>query len=487
MGYIVKRKMCYDKHVMMYNKRTKIVATIGPASSSVGVLRSMIKNGMNVARINCSHGSHEEYRALISAVRTASAEEGANVAILLDLCGPKLRIGDFSTETVTLQKGKQFVLTTEKVVGDGSIVGVNYKKLAQEVREGMAIMLDDGKLVLRVQRVEGDRIMTKVEIGGTIRSRRGMNVPNADLSISAITAKDKKDIEFGIKEKVDFFALSFVRHEKDILALRKMLMTKGSPAGIIAKIETQGAMDRLGEIIEASRGVMVARGDLAVEIAKEEVPLAQKEIIRASNRAGKTVITATQMLDSMTTSSTPTRAEVGDVANAIFDGTDAVMLSQESAMGVDPAHVIETMASIARYTETSILYEESVSRWRDDAEGIVDTISSAVTRSVDESGAKVIVALTESGFTPRMVSRHKPQVPVLALTPNETTHRQLALTYGINSLVTEGVRDIESALALARKELLRTKLAKKGDTFILVFGIPFGHRGGTNTMVIQTV
>ena len=264
-------------------------------------------------------------------------------------------------------------------------------------------------------------------------------------------------------------------------------MEQKSQAGIIAKIETRGAMERIDEIIQASRGVMVARGDLAVEIDRADVPLAQKQIIRAANIAGKTVITATQMLDSMTTESTPTRAEIGDVANAIFDGTDAVMLSQETSIGVDPVHVVATMASIALHTEQSQLYRNEVVRLRGAASGVVDTVSSAVAQSILTSGAVAIVALTESGFTPRMVSRHKPAAPILALTSVEETHRQLALTYGISANMTKNVHNITEALALARKELLRAKLAQKGDVFLLVAGIPFGRRGGTNALVIQTV
>jgi pyruvate kinase len=471
---------------MTYMKKTKIVATIGPASDSVGTLRKMIRAGLNVARVNCAHGSHEEWTKRIEAVREASDKEKANVAILLDLSGPKIRTGDFATETVNLKRGQIFVLTTEKIIGDNKKVWVNFARLPKEVRPGMLIMLDDGKLVLRVIRTKGATIETVVDVGGIIRGRRGVNVPAAQLSIATITAKDKRDIDFGVKKGIDLFALSFVRNEKDIIALRKILVGKRSRANIVAKIETQGALDRLEEIVTATDAVMVARGDLAVEIPKEEVPLAQKRIIRSGGRAGKTVITATQMLDSMTTSSTPTRAEIGDVANAIFDGTDAVMLSQESAMGVDPVHVVDTMASIARHTEQSALYHETVQRFAD-CHGTVDTVSSAVARSVSLTGAVAIVALTESGFTPGMVARHKPDVPVLSLTPIGTTHRKLSLNYGIISRITPPVRDIDAALSLARKELVRAKLATKGDTFILVCGMPFGNTGGTNTMVIQTV
>ena len=475
-------------HIAMdYQKKTKIVATLGPASSDIFTLRRMIRGGLNVARINCSHGNQAEYAALIATVRAAATKEKVDVAILLDLAGPKIRIGDFATDTVTLKKGHSFTLTTKKITGDEKRASINYPLLPMEVTPGMHLLLDDGKLSLKVVRVKDDEIETQVEIGGIIHSRRGVNIPEGKLSISAITAKDRKDIDFGISQGVDFFALSFVRHESDVLKLRKILTERGCTSGIIAKIETQGAMERISEIIAAARGVMVARGDLAVEIPKEHVPLAQKQIIRAANIAGKTVITATQMLDSMTEHATPTRAEIGDVANAIFDGTDAVMLSQETAIGVDPAHVVATMASIAMHTEQSPLYRDEVTRLRGKATGIVDTLSSAVAQSVTESCSVAVVALTESGFTPRMVSRHKPEAPILALTPITTTYRQLALTYGVTARLTPRVRDVNTAIALARKELMRTKLAKKGDVFLLVAGIPFGKSGGTNSLTIQTV
>lgn len=472
---------------MQYQKKTKIVATLGPATTSESTMRKMIKAGMNVARINCSHGTQEEYLEQINVVHSAAKKEKANIAILLDLSGPKIRIGDFATETVTLKKGQVFTLTTKRAVGDVHKVSVNYNALPREVAVGMHMLLDDGKLSLRVVRVRGSEIETVVEIGGTIRGRRGVNIPSAKLTISAISAKDKRDIAFGVAHAVDFFALSFVRHERDVVRLRAMLIEQKSQAGIIAKIETRGAMERIEEIIQVSRGVMVARGDLAVEIDRADVPLAQKQIIRAANIAGKTVITATQMLDSMTTESTPTRAEIGDVANAIFDGTDAVMLSQETSIGIDPVHVVATMASIALHTEQSQLYRNEVVRLRGAASGVVDTVSSAVAQSILTSEAVAIVALTESGFTPRMVSRHKPAAPILALTSVPETHRQLALTYGISANKTKNVHNITEALTLARKELLRTKLAQKGDVFLLVAGIPFGRRGGTNALVIQTV
>ena len=409
---------------MTHLRKTKIVATIGPSSSNEDTLVRMIEAGMNVARINCSHGTHEEYRANIETVRKAAVKAKTPVAILLDLGGPKIRIGEFTEGKISLDQGDEFILSTKKVEGDKYRVFINYPKLPKEVSPGMHIYLDDGKVDLEVLSVRGAEVRTKVIFGGEIRSRRGVNIPDADLSISTITKKDLSDIDFGIKINVDFVALSFVRSSKDILKLRTILMKRGSAAGIVAKIETRHAVKNIDEIIGAARAVMVARGDLAVEVPKEEVPLIQKMIIRKCNAAGKAVITATQMLDSMETHTTPTRAEVNDVANAIFDGTDAVMLSGESAIGIHPGHAIETMSRIALKVEHSAIYHEDILRLSTFPEGIVDAVSSSVAHIVRTVKAKAIVALTESGFTPRTISRHKPLAPIIVFTTVEATHRR---------------------------------------------------------------
>ncbi len=469
-------------------RKTKIVATIGPSSSEEKTLVRMIEAGMNVARINCSHGSHEEYKAKVELIRRASAKAKIPVAILMDLGGPKIRIGDFADGRVLLEHGAKLTLTTEKIEGSALRVSINYPKLPKEVKPGMHIYLDDGKVDLEVISASGSEVRTKVIFGGEIRSRRGVNIPDADLSIATITPKDIKDAELGVKLGVDFMALSFVRNAKDILKLRDMLMKKGSAAGIIAKIETRQAIQNIDEIIAATRGIMVARGDLAVEVPKEEVPLIQKMIIRKCNAAGKVVITATQMLESMITQTSPTRAEVNDVANAIFDGTDAVMLSGESAVGDHPILAVQTMAHIALRTEHSPIYHEDILRLSTFPEGIVDAVSSSVTHIVRTVKAKAIVALTESGFTPRTISRHKPLTPILVLTTIETSYRQLLLSYGCYPvLIKKSIRSLNDAITLAKKTLVARKLAEKDDVFVLVAGIPFGNRGGTNTLSVQQV
>lgn len=467
-------------------RKTKIVATIGPASSDERMLTKMITAGMNVARINCSHGNREEYRTVIERIRKVSKKLKIPVAILLDLSGVKIRIGEFAGGKVVLEEGKPFTLTTAKVPGDERGVFVDYPKLPKEAKPGMKILLDDGKIVLSVIAASAKEIFTTVETGGEIRSRRGVNIPGAFLSTDTITPKDREDIAFGTDIKVDYIALSFVRTAKDITKLREFITAHHAQAGIIAKIETQQAVDDLDAIIDATDGVMVARGDLAVEVPKEEVPLIQKTIIRKCNAAGKPVITATQMLDSMATHTTPTRAEVNDVANAIFDGTDAVMLSGESAIGIHPHLAIATMSNIALRIEGSELYQNDIMRMETLPKGTVDAVSSSVARIVRTEKLTAIVALTESGFTARMVSRHKPIVPILVLTPVEDTYRKLVLSYGCYpTRIPSPIRTMKDALARSRKALAAEHFTKKGDPFILVVGVPFGIHGETNTLSIQ--
>lgn len=473
---------------MTHLRKTKIVATIGPSSSDEHTLVRMIEAGMNVARINCSHGTHEEYARNIETIRRASKKTKMPVAILLDLSGPKIRIGDFIEGSITLEKGAQFTLSTKPIEGTFEHVYINYSKILSEVEPGMHIRLDDGKVDLEVLFVKNTDVHTKVISGGEIRSRRGVNIPDAKLSIETIAAKDLKDITFGIKMDIDFIALSFVRTAKDIMKLRGILMKRKSTAAIIAKIETRQAVEDIDNIIAVARGIMVARGDLAVEVAKEEVPLIQKMIIRKCNAAGKAVITATQMLDSMETHNTPTRAEVNDVANAIFDGTDAVMLSGESAIGIHPPLAIQTMSHIALKVENSRIYHDDILHIGTFPEGVVDAVSSSVAHIVRTVKAKAIVALTESGFTPRIISRHKPIAPILVITAIPTTYRQLELSYGCYPVMTTSkIRSMDDAVKQARKILKTKGFAEEGETFVLVAGVPFGRRGGTNTLSVQHV
>lgn len=469
-------------------KQTKIVATLGPASNEPEIIAKMIKSGMNVARINFSHGDHVEHGTRIDNARKGSELAGYPIAILQDLCGPKIRIGDFKEGAVDLKAGAKFVITTRKVEGTDKEVSVNYDKLPQEVKVGMKIMLEDGKYILDVTKIDGEDIFTKVVAGGHIRSRRGVNVPGAILSIGAFTPKDKKDLAFGLTKNVDIIALSFVQTAKDIKNLRAMLVKNNSKALIFAKIETQAAIDNLPSILEEADGLMVARGDLAVEVPKEDVPILQKRMIRMARAAGKPVITATQMLDSMTDAPVPTRAEVADVANAVFDGTDAVMLSQESAVGHDPVLVVDTMATIAMRAETSeFFYEAMAEREPMDEISPTDTVTLSATHSAHLVGAKAIITLTHTGFTARMLARHKAHVPLIAVTLDKQVAAQLCVTFGTTAVVTDKqVMNVEDAISLARKTLLDNKVVKKGDKFVLVCGVPFGTEGNTNITIIQT-
>lgn len=469
------------------NKRTKIVATIGPASESPVVLKKMMRCGLNVVRCNFSHGDHAEHGRRIKTIRTAAKEVGKNVAVLMDISGPKIRIGDFEEGAITLQKGQKFVLTTKKCGGTKDKVYVNYKKLPQDISRGDKILLDDGARELKVVDFTSTEIETKVIVGGMIRSRRGVNLPGVALSISSITPKDGADIIFGVKKNVDIFALSFVRSAEDVKKLRRILRRERSEAIIIAKIETQGAVKNIDSIIAVADGVMVARGDLAVEVGPEEVPHLQKEIAHKCNVVGKPVIVATQMLESMITSPVPTRAEVNDVTNAIIDGADAVMLSAETAIGEYAFDAVRMMRKIAVRTEKDLDYmriEDNEIHSR----RVVNAVSQSVVRTAFDTNATVIVALTESGFTARKISRYKPQQHIIALSPNERVCRQLMLSYGCYPRFFERHyahrRDTIKAL---KDFLLKQKAVKKGDVVVIAAGMPFGKAGTTNMMIVEKI
>jgi pyruvate kinase len=469
-----------------FSTKTKIVATLGPNSSEVPVLEKMLEAGLNVARINMSHGDHTTHATNIKNARTAAARTKRPLAILQDLSGPKIRIGDFTTETITLEDGASLILTTKECVGDVTRVSINYPKLPKEVEVGMPIYLNDGKQKLLVEKITDTEIHTKIITGGTIRGRRGVNVPDANLSISSLTPKDRKDLVFGLAQNVDFVTLSFVRDAADIHLLRK-LVGKDRTVTIVAKIETKFAIENLDEIVEAADVIMVARGDLAIEMPPEKVPLLQKLIIRTANRAGKPVITATQMLDSMRVSTTPTRAEVNDIANAILDGTDAVMLSDETAVGLHPDLAIRVMSKVAREVETDQFFIERQDQWDFKPETICDAVGRSIAKTAVAAHAKAVVAFSESGYTGRMVARYRPRVPLLVLTPYKETFNRSLVTYGCVPVIVHKVKHLADAQKVARKVLIERGLAEKGDTFILGAGIPFGSPGATNMMLVETV
>ena len=467
-------------------KKTKIVATLGPASMSETTLGKMIKNGLNVARLNFSHGSHNEHLGRLKMARSVANNLGKRLAILQDLSGPKIRIGEVIEGGITLKAGKTVILTTEKCLGTDKKIQVSYKKLPKEIKKGQLIMIEDGKKRLEVQSIRGNNIKCKVLTGGHLTSRKGVNVPGARLSLRSLTPKDKKDIPFGTRHKVDFVAMSFVRSVADVKELRRILKKAGSRAHIIAKIETTEAIENFDEIVQEVDGVMVARGDLAVEIGPEHVPLAQKRIISTCNTLGKPVIVATQMLDSMEKSPTPTRAEVSDVANAILDGADAVMLSGESAIGKFPTKSVATLSRIAREIEP-IIEARYPDNWKQAENEIVDAMSASAVSLAGQVGAKAIVCFTSSGYTAKMISRFKPRQQIIAISPISETANKLVLTGSVLSAHHKDPSSTEKALEGMKKFVLAKKFAKPGDCVVVSLGLPFGTVGGTNMVSVVTI
>lgn len=471
-------------------KKTKIVCTIGPATQSEEMLTKLLKMGMNVMRMNFSHGDFAEHQVKVDNLKKAIKKTGIPAAMFQDLGGPKIRTGEFGTESgrVTIKTGQTFVLTTENIVGDETKVHVNYSKLPEEAKVGERIMLDDGKKQLKIEAIKGKEIHTKVIAGGELKGRRGVNLPDTDLSISSLTDKDKADIAFGLKNKVDFFALSFVRRPSDVEELRKILDKAKSKAGIISKIETPQALENIDRIIELSDAIMVARGDLAVEIPAEDVPLAQKMIIKKCNEVGKPVITATQMLESMIKSPVPTRAEVSDVANAILDGTDAIMLSEETTLGDFPLQAVEMMSRIARKVEADLVHKQLLSNGKDQSlKGVGESVTASAVRTADRVGAKYLVSLTERGYSSRMMSRHKPNQPIFVFTQNTGTYSKACLSYGCIPVEIKWHKDFDIALKEIRNYFLKNKFAFKGDKVVIASGMPFGKVVETNMLVVETL
>lgn len=468
-------------------KKTKIIATLGPASNQAPVLSKMVDAGLSVVRLNFSHGDHVEHLRNIAIVRAVARKKKVILPILQDLSGPKIRIGDFYQDRVMLTEGESFILTTQRCVGDEHHAFVNYAALPREIKPGKHILLDDGRKDLLVEKVVGKEIFCRIIIGGETKGRRGVNLPGTTLHISSLTAKDKKDLAFGLSQQVDFVALSFVRQAKDVIELRKILEKNKSTAKIIAKIETAEAIEHLDAILEATDGVMVARGDLAVEMPMEQVPVLQKRIVRRSRELGKPVIVATQMLESMIRSATPTRAEVNDVANAILDGADAVMLSEETTLGAYPVGAVAMMTRVALETERNYNYLRPLKERVMSEELVTDAVTHAVTQATQEIDARAIVALTESGFTPRMMVRHRPPQPVIVLSPVETTLAQVALSFGCLPIRTKPFTTVTQVLSEVRRIVIASGVAKKGDRIVIVGGVPFGIKGGTNMLLVETV
>ncbi len=471
---------------MNNSKKTKIVCTIGPATESIEKLSALVDAGMNVMRLNFSHGDFVEHQARIDNLKKVLENADKTVAIMQDLGGPKIRIGEFENGLITLKEGQAFTLTTEKIVGNENIVFVNYPLLPKEVKVGGFILIHDGKKKLQITEIKGNEVITKVLVGGEIKGKRGVNLPGAYLSMSSITEKDRKDLEFGLKNNVDFIALSFVRRPSDITELREMLNAAKSKAGIIAKIETPEALENIDEIINLSDAIMVARGDLAIEIPAEEVPMAQKMIISKCNELGKPVITATQMLESMIKSPIPTRAEVSDVANAIIDGTDAIMLSEETTLGDFPVESVQMMTRIAQQVEKDVYTSEHITQY-DNLHGITDIISQTAVIACHEIKARFIVAMTGSGRTARMIARYRPSERIVAMTSDPGVAQKLSLTFGCYPVVVPKFSTVEGIMSMVKKTAKKYKLGVEGEKVVLVAGMPFGEAVETNMLLIETL
>ncbi|GAA0456297.1 pyruvate kinase [Alkalibacillus silvisoli] len=472
-------------------KKTKIVCTIGPASESIETLKQLIDAGMNVARLNFSHGDYDEHRARIQNIRQAAKELGTTVGILLDTKGPEIRTGTFVEDEVELQEGSTVYLSMEEVEGTKERFSVTYPGLIEDVEPGNTILLDDGLIGLDVISIDHNKqeIVTKVMNTGIIKDKKGVNVPNVSVNLPGITEKDANDITFGIEEDIDFIAASFVRRPSDVLEIRELLEKhRADHIQIIPKIENREGVENIEQVIKVSDGLMVARGDLGVEIPAEEVPLVQKDLIYQCNVAGKPVITATQMLDSMQRNPRPTRAEASDVANAIFDGTDAIMLSGETAAGDYPVEAVKTMNNIAVYTENSIDEQVSVNAYLEQLDmTITDAISHSVANLAEDLKVKAIVTATESGNTARTVSKYRPKANIVAVTSKAYVNRQLSLVWGVHAMQGEQVDSTDEMLALAVEKGLESQLFQHGDRIVITAGVPVGESGTTNLIKVHVV
>lgn len=470
-------------------RKSKIVCTIGPASESLENIKKLILAGMNVARLNFSHGDFEEHGARIQTIRQASKELGKTVAILLDTKGPEIRTGKMEVEPIELVQDEYLTLTTEEILGTKERISITYSELPNDVQVGSTILIDDGLIGLTVVDIQGTEIKTRIVNGGTIKSKKGVNVPGVNISLPGITEKDTNDILFGIEQDIDFIAASFVRKASDVLEIRELLAkNNASHIQIISKIENQQGVDNLDEILEVSDGLMVARGDLGVEIPAEDVPLAQKLMIQKCNIAGKPVITATQMLDSMQRNPRPTRAEASDVANAILDGTDAIMLSGETAAGKYPVESVLTMSRIAEKAESALNHREIFSKQQTAQETTVtEAISQSVAISALDLNAKAILSSTVTGHTARVVSKYRPKAPIIAVTTQERTMRQLALVWGVTPVHGLVASSTDELLETAIKGGKDSGLVKAGDLVVITAGIPLGRSGSTNLVKVSTI
>jgi pyruvate kinase len=473
--------------VLRGQRRTKIVCTLGPASDGE-VLPRLLEAGMNVARLNFSHGSHEEHGARIKRLRELAAALKRPLAILQDLAGPKVRIGEVPGGEARVKEGESFWLSATPLKAGVAGVTVDYPQIIADTPVGAPILLADGNIELKAEAKTDQALQCRVMVGGVLRSQVGINFPRHSLSVPAFTDKDREDLRFGVDQGVDFVALSYVRSRQDILAAREFMRGLGADIPIIAKIEKHEALTRLEEILKEVDGLMVARGDLGVEIPLEQVPMAQKQIIAAANRAGKPVITATQMLLSMVSHSRPSRAEATDVANAILDGTDAVMLSEETAAGEYPEAAVRFLDRVSRVTEANFPHTAWLrARELSGRQEIPEAISYAACEMALDLEAAAILTNTEGGGTARLISRFRPRTPIVAVTPREDTWRRLCLSWGVFPLLTPPIRDTDHMLRLVEEEALKAGMLNHGDRVIITTGTPIGTRGSTNLIKADIV
>ena len=473
-------------------QKTKMIFTIGPSSDSEEILREFIRIGMNAARLNFSHGDHASHKEKIELIKRLRKEEKSATAILLDIKGPKIRTHNFKNGEAELKNGDEFTFSCgDEILGDNTKCSISYKELYEDIKPGGSILVDDGLLEFKVKEVRGTDIICEVIEGGTIKDHKGVNVPNVPIKLPAVTEKDRSDLIFGCEMEVDFVAASFIRKPEDVLEVREILDSHGGKdMKIISKIESQEGVDNIKEIIKVTDGVMVARGDMGVEIPIENVPIIQKNIIKKCNQAGKIVITATQMLDSMIRNPRPTRAEASDVCNAIFDGTDAIMLSGESASGSFPIEAAMTMSRIAKKAEANLDYNYLLRRLKDpnpNPDAFADAISYSASKTASKFPTKAIVAATQTGSTAKILSKYKPSCPIIAITPYEKVRRSLALNFGIISKKCAYFNSTDEIIEEARKVAKEFEIAETGDNIMVAAGFPTSITGGTNMLKIEKI
>ena len=476
------------KQTGYFKRRTKIVCTIGPATGTASVIERLIRSGMNIARLNLSHGAHDVHAQYIRTVRRISQRLGMQVAILIDLPGPKYRTGRLKGGQAILKKGTQLTLTTRDIEGDASVVPVNLPNLPQDVKIGDTVLLDDGAMQLRVFGKNGSEVNCRVMVGGVLTEKRGLVVPGMRTSGPFITDALREHIAFAVQQKPDYLAISFVNSAEDIFAVMAVLREHNADIPVISKIERVQAVRDFDDILSASDGIMVARGDLGVDIPLERVPLIQKEIIRKCNRVGKPVITATQMLESMVSAARPTRAEVTDVANAIFDGTDATMLSAETSVGKYPVQAVRTMARIAQETEKNLSYKHLIAERGMWIERETDElISYSACHTADSLRAVAIVAFTQSGSTARRVSKYRPRIPIVAITPDDVVSGRLLLHWGVYPFQVGEASSVDELFTMAARLVKDIGVAKPNDLIVITGGVPIGVTGTTNLLKVERI